>query len=60
MVRKQKIQVYIQQSKRITFPFKPLIESGSEFAQIKMFPNSGAGMVGTIFNFIMYPIKKRI
>jgi len=41
-----------QQSSRITFPFKPLIESGSEFAQMKISLNSGAGMAGTILNLL--------
>ena len=50
IVRKQKIQVYVQQSRRITLPFNPLTETGSEFAQIEIFLNSGAGMAGTRFN----------
>ena len=52
IVREQKIHVYVQQSSRITFPFKPLIESGSEFAQMKISLNSGAGMAGTILNLL--------
>jgi hypothetical protein len=51
IVRKEKIHVYVQQSSRITFPFKPL-ESGSEFAQMKISLNSGAGMAGTILNLL--------
>jgi hypothetical protein len=50
IVRKQKIQVYVQQSRRRTFPLKLLTESGVEFAQIEMSLNSGAGMAGTRFN----------
>lgn len=46
IVRRQKAQVYVQQSRTTTLPFKPLIERGGEFAQPVMSLNSGAGVAG--------------
>jgi hypothetical protein len=46
MVRRQNMQVYVQQSSMTTLPFSDFIDSGCEFAQPEIPLNSGAGAAG--------------
>jgi hypothetical protein len=48
IVRRQKMHVYVQQSSKITLPFNPFIERGSELAHPVTSLNSGAGVAGMI------------
>jgi hypothetical protein len=44
------MQVYVQQSSRITFPFNPLIEMDSELYHLSIPTNSGEGDAGMTIN----------
>jgi hypothetical protein len=56
IVRRQNMQVYVQQSNRTTFPLRSLSESGFEFAQSFISLNSGAGTAGIISILLWCPI----
>jgi hypothetical protein len=44
------MQVYVQQSSRITFPFKPAIEMGPELNHLSIPTTSGAEDAGITIN----------